>query len=164
VAVVSPAAWAVTPALAAVNATIPVAGPSLLSQNGGGQMGGPMGGTSDSTLIAYLEANQGDYYYLVAESSANQVSTIALETGKPVLAWGGFTGSDPALTVTKLEQMIADKLVRYVVIGGQGGPGGSSSSSITSWVQSNCTAVSYTSSTTTGNGGNSSNLYVCSAQ
>jgi 4-amino-4-deoxy-L-arabinose transferase-like glycosyltransferase len=75
----------------------------------------------------------------VAVASANQASSIALSTGEPVLATGGFTGSDPALTVEKLQALVATKQVRYILLGG-GGPGGSSSE-ITTWVQAHGTAV-----------------------
>jgi 4-amino-4-deoxy-L-arabinose transferase-like glycosyltransferase len=75
---------------------------------------------------------------MVAVSSANQASSIVLDTGEPVLAWGGFTGSDPALTVEKLQQLVAEKEVRYILVGGQGG---GSSSAITQWVEANGTAV-----------------------
>ena len=48
----------------------------------------------NSGLVSYLQANRNGYFYLVAVSSANQASSIALSTGQPVLAMGGFTGFD----------------------------------------------------------------------
>jgi 4-amino-4-deoxy-L-arabinose transferase-like glycosyltransferase len=58
-------------------------------------------------MISYLEANQGNAEWLVAVSSAMQASSIILSTGKPVMAMGGFTGSDPAMTVTRLKELVA---------------------------------------------------------
>jgi 4-amino-4-deoxy-L-arabinose transferase-like glycosyltransferase len=151
----APTAWASTAVLAAGNGTIPTVGPSQLSGQGGfGGAGRPGEEMANSSLIAYLEANQGDTFYLVAVSSANQASSIALATGQPVLAMGGFTGSDPAMTVEKLQQLAATGQVRYVMIGG-GGPGGTGSD-LTSWVQANGTAVDpslYGGTTTMGMGG-----------
>jgi 4-amino-4-deoxy-L-arabinose transferase-like glycosyltransferase len=141
----APAAWASTAVTSAGNGTIPTVGPSQTRQAGG--FGGPMGqanalpggDTANSGLISYLQANQDGYFYLVAVASANQASSIALSTGEPVLATGGFTGSDPALTVEKLQALVATRQVRYILLGG-GGPGGSNSE-ITSWVQAHGTAV-----------------------
>jgi len=155
----APAAWASTAVTATGNGNIPTVGPSETRQAGGfggptGAQGGQPGGeTVGSGLISYLKANQDDYFYLVAVSSANQASSIALSTGEPVLATGGFSGSDPAMTVEKLQELVATKQVRYILLGG-GGPGGSSSD-ITSWVQAHGTVVdssaygSQTSSETT---------------
>jgi 4-amino-4-deoxy-L-arabinose transferase-like glycosyltransferase len=140
----TPAAWASTAVASAGNGTIPSVGPSQARQAGGFGGGMPTGGqpgeeTANSGLVSYLKANQDGFFYLVAVSSANQASSITLTTGEPVLATGGFTGSDPALTVEKLQELVATRQVRYILIGG-GGPGGASSD-VTSWVQAHGTVV-----------------------
>ncbi|MFG1684176.1 glycosyltransferase family 39 protein [Nonomuraea sp. NPDC049269] len=103
--------------------------------------GGPGGGIS-SSMVSYLVANQGKAEWLVAVSSAMQASSTILSTGKPVLAMGGFTGSDPAMTVTKLKELVSSGKLRYVMAGGddRGGPG-RGNSEVTTWVQANCKAV-----------------------
>lgn len=88
-----------------------------------------------------VPAKLGDgYFYLVAVTNSQQASSIALETGQPVLAMGGFMGSDPAMTVERLQQMIANRQVRFVMAGGGGGFRGGNSS-VSQWVQTNCTSV-----------------------
>lgn len=140
--VVSPLAWSVTPALAAGNGTLPVAGPQNINGRGGFAGPGPMDTQVNSGLISYLEANRDGYFYLVALSSANQGSSIALQTGEPVLAIGGFTGSDPSMTVEKLQQMVADKQVRFVMVSGFGGGGPmGDNQAVSSWVQGSCSAA-----------------------
>ncbi|MEU7829172.1 glycosyltransferase family 39 protein [Nonomuraea sp. NPDC049129] len=106
-----------------------------------GRMGGFGGGVS-SSMISYLEANQGKAEWLVAVSSAMQASSIILSTGKPVMAMGGFTGSDPAMTVTRLKELVASGKLRFVLAGDgdRGGPG-RGNSEVTTWVQANCKAV-----------------------
>jgi 4-amino-4-deoxy-L-arabinose transferase-like glycosyltransferase len=170
----APAAWASTAVTATGNGTIPTVGPSQAREAGG--FGGPMGAqggqpggeAAGSGLISYLKTNQDGYFYLVAVSSANQASSIALSTGEPVLATGGFTGSDPAMTVEKLQALVATKQVRYILLGG-GGPGGSSSD-ITSWVQAQGTVVDssayggQTSSGTRGGFGGNGTLYDLAGQ
>ncbi|WP_433517709.1 ArnT family glycosyltransferase [Nonomuraea sp. CA-143628] len=104
--------------------------------------GGGPGGDVSSSMISYLTANQGEAEWLVAVSSAMQASSIILSTGKPVMAMGGFTGSDPAMTVTRLKELVASGKLRYVLAGGddRGGPG-RGNNEVTTWVQANCKAV-----------------------
>ncbi|RVX42869.1 4-amino-4-deoxy-L-arabinose transferase-like glycosyltransferase [Nonomuraea polychroma] len=162
-----PAAYAVTPLQSQVNGTNPTAGPATGGgmggfgrpggMPGGGQFpgrqdgqngttqrpsGGFMrGGVSDS-MAKYLVANQGEATWLVAVPSAQQASSLILSTGKPVIAMGGFTGSDPAMTVERLKELVSSGQLRYVMAGGdQGGPGGRGNAEVTSWVQETCTAV-----------------------
>ena len=99
------------------------------------------GEIASSNLISFLQTNNDGYFYLVAVSSANEASSIALETGQPVLAMGGFSGSDPAMTAKKLQELISSKQLRFVVGRGGGFGRGNSSTTVNSWVQSNCTLV-----------------------
>ncbi|MEU5883002.1 glycosyltransferase family 39 protein [Spirillospora sp. NPDC047279] len=103
---------------------------------GGGMRGGGPGGQVDTQMTDYLEKHQGAAEWLVAVSSAQQASSLILRTGKPVIAMGGFTGSDPAMTVDKLQQYVKEGKLHYVLLGGGGGPGGGDSE-VTAWVQKN---------------------------
>ncbi|WP_329090429.1 glycosyltransferase family 39 protein [Actinomadura citrea] len=105
----------------------------------GGFGGGPGGGV-DTQMIAYLEKNQGGATWLLAVSSAQEASSIILRTGRPVIAMGGFTGSDPAMTVAKLQQYVKEGRLRYILLGGRMGPGGGDTA-VTAWVQKNATPV-----------------------
>ncbi|MFC5829360.1 ArnT family glycosyltransferase [Nonomuraea insulae] len=106
----------------------------------GGRGGGPGGGVSDA-MAKYLVANQGKATWLVAVNSAMQASGLILSTGKPVMAMGGFTGSDPAMTVDRLQSLVSSGQLRYVMSGGEGGGPGRGDTEVTTWVQANCTAV-----------------------
>ncbi|HEX8994764.1 MAG TPA: glycosyltransferase family 39 protein [Ktedonobacterales bacterium] len=120
----------------------------------------------NSALVRYLEAHQGSARYLLAVTNANSAAPYILATGKPVMALGGFLGSDPILTLSQLKSLVASWQVRYFLLsgGGFGGPGGgSSNSTLTQWVTSACTVVpasaySGSSSATSAGGGQ---LYVC---
>jgi 4-amino-4-deoxy-L-arabinose transferase-like glycosyltransferase len=118
-----------------------------------GGSGGPGGDVSsvDQALITYLEARKGSAKYLVAVEGSQAAVPIILATGEPVIAMGGFSGSDPAPTLAELESMVSEGLVHYVLIsGGQGGgsdggPGGNfggSSTGVTQWVTEHGTAIS----------------------
>jgi hypothetical protein len=150
----APGAWSVTPVLAGPsNASLPTAGPEALNQNDPTSWT-RLNAVGNSALIEYLRENQHGYFYLVAVGNSQQASSIALTTGEPVLAAGGFMGSDPALTAERLAEMVANKQVRFVMgLGGDGLRGGGlfgmfstlgrgeSTSSVAGWVQANCTAV-----------------------
>ncbi|MDQ6709877.1 MAG: glycosyltransferase family 39 protein [Candidatus Dormibacteraeota bacterium] len=119
-------------------------------------VGGPggVGGAAavDKALTAFLEAHKGSATWLVAVNGANQAASIELATGKPVMAMGGFIGSDPAPTLDQLKALVHARKLRYVIIGGQGGPGGgidTASQAINSWVTQNGKAVTVPGSSTT---------------
>ena len=75
---------------------------------------------------------------------SDAAAAIILQTGGiPVMAMGGFSGSDPAPTVAQLEQYVKEGKLHYVLTGSTGGfgGGGGTASSVTSWVEQNCTKV-----------------------
>ncbi|GAA2440381.1 hypothetical protein GCM10010191_65130 [Actinomadura vinacea] len=108
----------------------------------GGGPGGGRGGRVSEQMIDYLRQNRNGAAWLVAVASSMEASSIILETGEPVIAMGGFTGRDPAMTVAKLQEYVTSGKLRYVLVNGQGrgGPGGGSSE-VTEWVQQNGTLV-----------------------
>jgi 4-amino-4-deoxy-L-arabinose transferase-like glycosyltransferase len=120
------------------------------------------GGTSgvSSSMLAYLEENTRDIKYLVAVPSSGTGSNLVLETGRPVLFMGGFSGSDPVVNAESLAKLVADGDLRYILYGGMGGFGGGQSSDgdVRSWILSNCTTVSEFSQSFGG-----TTLYQCGA-
>ncbi|WP_328638776.1 glycosyltransferase family 39 protein [Streptomyces canus] len=111
----------------------------------GGMTGGPgggMGGSVDSALISYLEKHQDGAKWLLAVSNSQSAGQLILSTHKPVISMWGFTGTDNAMTLARLKELVKKGELHYIQLGG-GGMGGNSSLSqeITSWVQKNGTAV-----------------------
>jgi 4-amino-4-deoxy-L-arabinose transferase-like glycosyltransferase len=184
-----PTIWTAIPVIQNVQAQLPVAGP--VQQGGFGNPGGPKAGANtDTTLINYLEAHQGNTMFLVATPSSMTADEIILATNKPVMALGGFSGSDPILTTSQLETLIHQGTVRYFLLNSFGaGPqpspqslnnipeqhrqrpsGGGPQNSLTSWVTQHCTTVStsqlQSSSTTNQTSGpaGASQLYDCAKQ
>ncbi|HEX7492492.1 MAG TPA: glycosyltransferase family 39 protein [Candidatus Limnocylindrales bacterium] len=145
--------------------TISRGGTSSTQSGGGGSSGmpgdggGAGGNGTDSALLQYLVANRGNATWIVAMNSAQESGSMELATGLPVMAMGGFTGSDPAPTLAQLKSYISSGKLRFIIsgggVGGGGFGGGSSndSTSISSWVTSTCKAVDY--------GGSGSSLYDC---
>ncbi|WP_030314250.1 ArnT family glycosyltransferase [Streptomyces sp. NRRL B-3229] len=107
-----------------------------------GAPGGGMGGSLDSALISYLEKHQDGAKWLLAVSNSQSAGQLILSTHKPVISMWGFTGSDRAMTLARLKELVKKGELHYIQLGG-GGMGGNSSlnQEITSWVQKNGTAV-----------------------
>src|SRR5713101_6597424 len=153
------AVWSTIPVLADQAVSLPAAGPS--GQIGGGFVGSRS--TANTALIKYLEAHKGSAKYLVAVVSSNEADSIILETNQPVMALGGFSGSDPILTTTQLAALVKSGTVRYFLLNGSGGggPGGGQSALIT-WITQHSKVVpsSQWQSTSTSSGfGGAEQLY-----
>ena len=102
---------------------------------------GRSGGGADDRMISYLRRNQRGATWLVAVPSAQEASSLILRTGRPVIAMGGFTGADPAMTVGKLQRYVREGRLRYVLLGGRTGPGGGAASGVTAWIRQNAALV-----------------------
>jgi Glycosyl transferase family 2 len=114
---------------------------------GAGLARGGFGGSASRLEIAYLEAHRDGATWLVAVQGSSAAASIILATGGvPVMAMGGFRGTDPAPTLAQFEQDVKQGKLHYVLTGGRGGLGGGGfggggSAAVTSWVEQNCTVV-----------------------
>jgi hypothetical protein len=108
--------------------------------------------------LEYLLANRGAARWLVAASGSNQAAPIQLATGQPVMAMGGFNGSDPHPTLQQLEQYIHTGEIRFVLAASQGfgsfGLGQGQAVGISGWVRNNCHPAII-------DGGSATDLYDC---
>ena len=91
-------------------------------------MGGPGGGllngsTASSDMIALLEPNADGYTWVAATVGSNNASGYQLATGEPVMAIGGFNGTDPSPTLAQFQQYVAEGKIHYFIGGGTGGGG-----------------------------------------
>jgi 4-amino-4-deoxy-L-arabinose transferase-like glycosyltransferase len=124
---------------------------------GGGVTGGAAGGasagglldgsTSSAALTALLEADSTSYTWVAAAVGSNSAAGYQLATQEPVMAIGGFNGSDPSPTLAQFKADVAAGKIHYFIGstgGGFGGgglsAGGSTSSQIAQWVESAFTA------------------------
>ena len=95
-------------------------------------------------------ADSGRYTWVAAAVGANSAAGYQIATRLPVMAIGGFNGTDPWPTLTNFQQLVAQKKIHYFIAGGMGGgPGGGSnnSSAISSWVRQNFSTVTVGGST-----------------
>jgi hypothetical protein len=111
---------------------------------GGGGMPGGMGGllngsTVSSALAQLLEANAGEYTWVAATVGSNNAASYQLASGDPVMAIGGFNGTDPTPTLAQFEQYVRQGKIHYYISGSTGGSS-SSAAQIASWVKAHFTA------------------------
>jgi 4-amino-4-deoxy-L-arabinose transferase-like glycosyltransferase len=133
---------------------------ALRGASGGAQSvpGGGLGGSVSKPMIKYLEAHQGSARYMVAAVGSSTAGSLALESGRNVVDMGGFTGSDPSPSLSRLESLLSSGQLHYVLLSsGQGGSGTSGfggSSSATrardSWIESHGKVVKVSGETGTG--------------
>lgn len=119
---------------------------------GGGGMGGLLNGASvSSEAKELLEKNASDYSWAAAAIGAQNAASYQLSTGEPVMAIGGFNGTDPSPTLAEFKKYVEEGKIHYFIAGGTGGGmGGNSngtSSQISSWVQENFKEVTVGNST-----------------
>ena len=93
------------------------------SLGGSGGSGGSGGNTSvNAALTRLLEAGAPGYRWAAATVGSDSAASLELSTGgDPVMAIGGFSGSDPAPTLAEFEKMVSSHEVHYFVGGGFGG-------------------------------------------
>ena len=103
-------------------------------------------------LVQAVRADSAHYKWPVVTTSANSAAGVQLGADVPVLALGGFNGSDPAVSLADFQKLVSEGKVHYFMAGftpGGGGPGGGgirqnggaeTASEIATWVQENFTA------------------------
>ena len=143
-----PASYSVATAATPHSGSIPSAGPSAgglagfggtpptgASLNGttrndtgtgtGASPGGLLDGSTSSTaLTELLEADASSYTWVAAAIGSNSAAGYQLATQEPVLAVGGFNGSDPSPTLAQFQAWVGAGKIHYFIAGGGGFGGG----------------------------------------
>ncbi|MFF9849091.1 ArnT family glycosyltransferase [Streptomyces litmocidini] len=107
----------------------------------GERPGGGMGGLLDGARVgaeakAALLADADAYTWVAAAVGAQNAAGYQLATEKPVMAIGGFNGSDPSPTLDRFERYVAEGRIHYFIASGGGMGGGmGGGSAIASWVE-----------------------------
>ena len=126
----------------------------------GARPGGFPGGfggsaTVTGTFARLLETGASRYRWAAATDGSDSAAAMELATGGvPVMAIGGFRGTDPAPSLAEFEKLVSSRGIHYYVAGrpgggfggfggrGIGGTGGGSTDAaqISAWVQAHFTA------------------------
>jgi 4-amino-4-deoxy-L-arabinose transferase-like glycosyltransferase len=123
-------------------------------QGGRGGAGGLLdAATPSTTVVAALSEDAQSYTWVAAAVGSQRAAGLQIATQLPVMAIGGFNGSDPSPTLEQFQQYVADGRIHYFAgggpgFGGVGQMGGSSASSeIAAWVQENFQSVTFDGTT-----------------
>ncbi len=138
----------------------PPAGAPMPGGPQGGTTGGPGGATggnaggidsllngssASAELVTALQSDASSYTWAAAAVGANSAAGYQLASGEPVMAIGGFNGTDPAPSLAQFQQYAAEGKIHYFIAGGGIGGGGQSSSgtssAINAWVEASYTAI-----------------------
>ncbi len=143
---VAPALWsAQTTFNATPNTALPYAGPAAVAMQGmpGGIQGAGNGNGSGNSnaggnqaLLDYLLTNTKPGTYLLATDRAQDAATYILETGRPVLTFGGFLGEYQEVTVDQLAALVASGQLRFILSSKV-----QQTQELSTWVDQNCTIV-----------------------
>ncbi|WAL64115.1 glycosyltransferase family 39 protein [Amycolatopsis cynarae] len=140
---------------------IPSAGPNSRSFGGapggpagpGGGMRGGIGGgigsllgtsTPGTALVDLLRAGGGDYTWVAATVGSNPAASYQLACGLPVMAVGGFNGTDPSPRLARFQRDVRDKKIHYFLGTGsemRGTTGSDDAQEIAQWVSEHYTAT-----------------------
>lgn len=140
----APLYWTATPIIYGQNSKLPEAGPQTF---GGGRGGMGFGGEDqiNTGLLSYVTSHNSGETFLFGTTNATTAAPYIIESGKAVMAMGGYSGSDPIMTVDRMKQLVAEKQIKFFLLpsgggfgGGFGGPGGQGSSSeVIQWIKDN---------------------------
>ena len=119
-------------------------------RTGGGFGGGGIGSLLSSpapqaAVVTALQQNASSYTWAAAAIGSNSAAGYQLAARLPVMALGGYNGTDPAPTLAQFQQLVAQQRVHWFV--GGTGPGSTSSGGsddaqqIARWVQDTFTAT-----------------------
>jgi 4-amino-4-deoxy-L-arabinose transferase-like glycosyltransferase len=113
----APAAYSIATAASSHSGAIPSVGPSHRIFGGGGT--GP-GGLLDSPkprsgLSDVLTREADDYTWAAAVIGSNNAAGYQLASGAPVMAVGGFNGTDPAPTLAQFQKYVATRQIHYFI-------------------------------------------------
>jgi len=125
---------------------------AVLGGVGGGMGRGGMGGfggllgspTPSAQVVALLQRDGGDFTWAAAAVGSNTAAGYQLATQLPVMAVGGFNGTDPSPTLAQFQELVAARKIHWFVGGGVGSgrsqSGGSDDAArIAAWVQQHYT-------------------------
>ena len=122
------------------------------TQGGAGFAGGPgdgMGGllgapTPSADLVAALKDGASGYTWAAAVVGSNNAAGYQLATELPVMAVGGFNGTDPSPTLAQFQDLVRQGRIHNFISGGtmRSASGSDASARIAQWVSENFTPQS----------------------
>jgi 4-amino-4-deoxy-L-arabinose transferase-like glycosyltransferase len=128
---------------------IPVAGPANRRMGmGGGLLDAT---TPDAEVVTLLRSDAERYRWAAAAVGSNNAAGLQLASGLPVMALGGFNGTDPSPTLEEFQQKVRSGQIHYFVASSgrmmRGETGSDAAHQIAEWVARNYTATTVAGAT-----------------
>src|SRR6185295_9615228 len=137
-----PAAYSVATAAASHAGAIPSVGPARHGPGGGFTGPGGLLDSPDPGAVLSATLASADYTWAGAVIGSNNAAGYQLASGAPIMAIGGFNGTDPSPTLDEFKRYVADRQIHYfirgkIMIGHWGGAAGGSTvaTEIADWVE-----------------------------
>jgi hypothetical protein len=89
--------------------------------------------------VAALKSGADNYTWAAAVVGSNNAAGYQLATELPVMAVGGFNGTDPSPTLAEFQRLVAEGKIHYFISGRfmQGETSSDSAAQIAAWVEAN---------------------------
>ena len=94
---------------------------------------------NEAAIMDYLLANTDPGSYLLATVNARSAAPYILETGRPVLTFGGFSGNDQVIDAVGVAEMVEEGELRYILYSDKIN---NSHQDIAAWVRESCVPTS----------------------
>jgi hypothetical protein len=96
----------------------------------------------NSALTKLLQNSAAGYTWSAATVGAESAAPFQLASGDPIMAIGGFNGTDPAPTLAQFEKLVSEHEIHYFVGQNQASFGGGTgdAAQITAWVEKHFTS------------------------
>jgi len=111
---------------------------------GGSRGGGGLGRDTqvNSALTKLLKDSAAGYTWVAATVGAESAAPLQLASDDPIMAIGGFNGTDPAPTLAQFEKLVSEHKIHYFVGQNQASFGGGTgdAAQITAWVEKHFTS------------------------
>ncbi|MGY4649322.1 ArnT family glycosyltransferase [Mycobacterium sp. URHB0021] len=137
-----PAAYSVATAATSHAGAIPSVGPARHGPGGGFAGPGGLLDSPDPGAVLSATLASADYRWAAAVIGSNNAAGYQLASGAPIMAIGGFNGTDPSPTLAEFIRYVTDRQIHYfirgrIMIGHWGGAAGGSTDAteIADWVE-----------------------------
>jgi 4-amino-4-deoxy-L-arabinose transferase-like glycosyltransferase len=104
------------------------------------------GVTVSSAMTKLLQADAGNYTWAAATVGSTTAASYQLAADEPVMAIGGFNGTDPAPTLAQFEKYVTEGRIHYFISSGSKS-GSGTAAQITTWVAAHYTEKTVGSTT-----------------
>ncbi|WP_234122076.1 ArnT family glycosyltransferase [Clostridium hydrogenum] len=131
---IAPTIWSATPIFLNMNSGSPSAGLELYHNPH--PFKNKAAANPNSKLAVYLEKNSAHEKYLVAVPSATTyASSLILETDKPIMTFGGFSGNDKIISLNKFKKLVYAGKIKYAILSSQNNAIKGNNKAIINWIK-----------------------------